>query len=47
PNALVVHLKRFGFAGNAAKIQDHVHFEEKLNLDVSGPERRAAYDLTG
>ncbi|CAM9793418.1 unnamed protein product, partial [Hapterophycus canaliculatus] len=40
PNALVVHLKRFGIADTTAKIKDHVHFEPKLNLGVSGPDRR-------
>lgn len=47
PNALVVQLKRFGFTGTTSKIGGHVHFEEKLDLDVSGPERRVSYDLTG
>lgn len=47
PNALVFQLKRFGFTNTANKIKHHVLFGNKLKLDVSGPERSAAYDLTG
>lgn len=47
PNALVLQLKRFVFARKACKVRDHVSFADTLNLKVSGPERSAAYDLTG
>ncbi|CAM9963484.1 unnamed protein product, partial [Pylaiella littoralis] len=47
PNALVFQLKRFGFTNTANKIKHHVLFGNKLKLEVSGPERSAAYDLTG
>ncbi|CAN0116678.1 unnamed protein product, partial [Ectocarpus sp. 13 AM-2016] len=47
PNALVFQLKRFGFTNGPRKANDHISFGDKLNLEVSGPERRANYDLTG
>ena len=47
PNALVLQLKRFVFAGKAKKVEDHVQFSDELELEVSGPERSAMYDLTG
>lgn len=42
-----MQLKRFVFARKACKIRDHVNFHDTLNLEVSGPERCAAYGLTG
>ncbi|CBN80156.1 conserved unknown protein [Ectocarpus siliculosus] len=47
PNALVFQLKRFGFTNGPRKVKDHISFGDKLNLEVSGPERWANYDLTG
>ncbi|CAN0112232.1 unnamed protein product [Ectocarpus sp. 4 AP-2014] len=47
PNALVFQLKRFGFTNRPRKVKDHISFGDKLNLEVSGPERWANYDLTG
>ncbi|CAM9838465.1 unnamed protein product [Ectocarpus sp. 12 AP-2014] len=47
PNALVFQLKRFGFTNGPRKANDHISFGDKLNLEVSGPERWANYDLTG
>ncbi|CAM9897011.1 unnamed protein product, partial [Ectocarpus fasciculatus] len=47
PNALVFQLKRFGYTNRPRKIKDHISFDDKLNLEVSGPERWANYDLTG
>ncbi|CAB1100974.1 unnamed protein product [Ectocarpus sp. CCAP 1310/34] len=47
PNALVFQLKRFGFTNGPRKVNDHISFGDKLNLEVSGPERWTNYDLTG
>ncbi|CAM9512179.1 unnamed protein product [Chrysoparadoxa australica] len=47
PNALVLQLKRFKFGRHAAKLKRPVAYPENLTLDLSGPEGKAHYELTG
>ncbi|CAM9747868.1 unnamed protein product, partial [Phaeothamnion confervicola] len=47
PNVLVIHFKRFAFGRGSGKIGRAVQFPEEFLLDVSGPERRVLYRLTG
>jgi len=47
PNVAIIQFKRFAFGKFGGKITRLISFPEELNLTLSGPEKRASYELAG